>query len=339
TDALRFNMVAMSGQARDLKLSKQRIEGYRNFGTKLWNAARFCQMNECARDDSFDPAAVKLTLNRWIRGEALKTASEITTALNACAFDDVANGLYRFIWNVFCDWYVELAKPILNGTDETAKAETRCMAAWTLDQILRLLHPVMPFLTEELWDKTTEFGPKRDGMLISAAWPSLPQTYADPAAAAEIGRIIEVVSEVRSLRAELNVPPSARPPLNVAGVSDASRAWFTANGEIITALARVDRIGFPDQAPKGSVSFLVQGDDISLPVADFIDLVAEQGRLAKEIAGLDGDIERAGKKLSNPEFMARAKEEVVEETREKLADAKAAKAKLAASLARLQSAG
>ena len=176
-DALRFTMVAMSGQARDIKLSKQRIEGYRNFGTKLWNAARFCQMHECVAPPSFDPGQVKQTVNRWIRGEVVKTTAEVTKALGDCAFDDAANALYRFIWNVFCDWYLELSKPVLNGDDEAAKAETRATTAWALDVILKLLHPVMPFITEELWDKLAEDGGfKRPSMLISAQWPQLLST-------------------------------------------------------------------------------------------------------------------------------------------------------------------
>ncbi|HEY0436822.1 MAG TPA: valine--tRNA ligase, partial [Phenylobacterium sp.] len=160
-DALRFTLTAMSGQARDIKLSRERIEGYRNFGTKLWNATRFCQMNGCARADGFDPAAVKVPLNRWIIGETTRTAHAVTAALADCGFDEAANGLYRFIWNQFCDWYVELAKPLLNGADAAARAETQATTAWVLDQILILLHPVMPFLTEELWGQTAGAGAPR----------------------------------------------------------------------------------------------------------------------------------------------------------------------------------
>jgi len=168
-DAVRFTMTAMSGQARDIKLSTQRIEGYRNFGTKLWNAARFAQMNGCVRVAGFDPSMVQQTINKWIRGEAAKTAVEVTAALEACAFSDAAGALYRFIWNVYCDWYLELAKPILNGSDAAATAETRATAAWVLDQCLLLLHPVMPFITEELWDKTAEEGSARESFLMSPA--------------------------------------------------------------------------------------------------------------------------------------------------------------------------
>ncbi len=337
-DALRFTMVAMSGQARDIKLSEQRIEGYRNFGTKLWNAARFCQMNECVADASFDPASVKQTINRWIRGETAKTIAEVTAALDSCAFDDVANALYRFIWNVFCDWHLELAKPVLNGEDEAAKAETRATTAWVLDVCLKLLHPVMPFLTEELWDKLSEFGAKRSGMLISAPWPVAGAEWLDETASAEIGLIIAAVTEGRSVRAELNVPPSARPPLHLPDVSAANRAVYEANEAVIASTLRISELRF-SPAPAGSIPFVVEGDTLALPVAQFVDLEAERARLNKEIAGLEGDAERTRKKLDNPDFVARAPEEVVEENRERLAEAEAAKAKLMLALHRIEAMG
>ncbi|MDP1737839.1 MAG: valine--tRNA ligase [Caulobacter sp.] len=338
-DAVRFTMTAMSGQARDIKLSTQRIEGYRNFGTKLWNATRFAQMNGCVRVAGFDPATVRQTINKWIRGEAAKTAAEVTTALETCAFGEAATALYRFIWNVYCDWYLELAKPILGGADAAAKAETQATAAWVLDQCLLLLHPVMPFITEELWDKTAEEGPARDGFLMLANWPDLPASWIDAGAEAEIGKLIDVISETRSVRAELNVPPSARPVLNVVAPAPEVSAWYQANASLITSLGRLDGIVFPPKAPDGSISFVIQTDDLSLPVAQFIDLAAERARLTKEIAGHDGDIERVNRKLGNPDFIAKAKEEVIEENREKLADAQAARAKLEAALSRLESVG
>jgi valyl-tRNA synthetase len=334
-DALRFTLTAMSGQGRDIKLDEQRIEGYRNFGTKLWNAARFCQMNECLRDPAFTPDDVEQTVNRWIRGEALKTTRQVTAALDACAFDEAAVALYRFIWNVFCDWYLELAKPILNGDDEAAKVETRATAAWTLDVAMKLLHPVMPFLTEELWDKTAEFGPKRDGLLITAAWPDLPDTYADAKAAEEIELVIDSVTEGRSLRSDLNVPPSAKPSLFVIEATDAQRQVFAANAGSIAQTLRVAGIKFEAAAPQGAVTFVVSGATLALPVAEFVNFENERARLGKELEGLAADIDRTAKKLGNPDFVARAKEEVVEETRAKLAEAESAKAKLEAALVRL----
>ncbi|MBC7168526.1 valine--tRNA ligase [Phenylobacterium sp.] len=336
-DALRFTLTAMSGQARDIKLSRQRIEGYRNFGTKLWNATRFCQMNGCARAEGFDPANLKVTLNRWIVGEAAKAAQGVTQALDGCGFDEAANALYRFIWNVYCDWYVELAKPILNGEDAAAKAETQATAAWVLDVILRLLHPIMPFVTEELWSQTAGEGAARDhsGFLMTAPWPDLSEGLTDAAAEAEIGLVIAAVSEGRSVRAELNVPPSARPELLVIEASADQRRVLEEAAAVIGQTLRVAGVRSADRAPEGAIPFVVEGATLALPVAEFIDLAAERARLTKEIAAHAADMERTAKKLNNPDFVARAPEEVVEENRERLAEAEAAKAKLEAALERL----
>ena len=334
-DALRFTLTAMSGQARDIKLAKGRVEGYRNFGTKLWNAARFCQMNECVAAAGFDPAKAEQVINKWIRGEVAKTTAAVTEALSACAFDEAASSLYRFAWNVFCDWYVELAKPILNGEDETAKAETRAMAAWALDQILKLLHPVSPFLTEELWEKTAEFGPARDGLLMEAAWPELHPEWIDREAEAEIGWLIDLVTEVRSIRAEMNVPPSARAPLTLVGASATTRARVARNRDRLCTLGRLEGVYEADQAPAGSAQFAVGEATGALSIAAFIDLRAETARLEKAIAGLTADAERVMKKLGNPDFMARAPEAVVQENRDKLAEAEEARAKFQAALSRL----
>ncbi|WP_426011610.1 valine--tRNA ligase [Caulobacter sp. DWR2-3-1b2] len=338
-DAVRFTMTAMSGQARDIKLSKQRIEGYRNFGTKLWNASRFAQMNECVRVEGFDPSTVKQPINKWIRGETVKTVTEVTRALEAPAFSDAADALYKFIWNVFCDWYVELAKPILNGDDAEAKAETRATAAWALDVILKLLHPVMPFITEELWDKTAEFGAPRTGMLIVEKWPELPKSWIDAEAEAEIGWLVETVGEIRSVRAEMNVPPGAKPPLTVIGANPETKARLARHRDLLLSLARLDSAREAEAPPAGAVPFVLGEATGALAIAEFIDLTAEKARLAKEIAGHVGEIEKTARKLGNPDFLARAKEEVVAENRERLADAEAAKAKLEAALARLVAVG
>ncbi len=339
-DALRFTLTAMSGQARDIKLSTQRIEGYRNFGTKLWNATRFTQMNGCARAEGFDPSKVQGVLNRWIVGETARTAQTVTKALEGCGFDEATNGLYRFIWNTYCDWYVELAKPLLNGADEAAKAETQATAAWVLDVILKLLHPVMPYITEELWNQTADLGaPRAEGMLITAPWPVLPSSLIDPAADAEIGLVIASVSEGRSVRAELNVPPSAKPALLVVEATPAQRQVFETNAAVIAQTLRVSEVRFEDAIPEGAIPFVVDGATLALPVAQFIDLAAERARLAKEIATHASDIAHVNKKLGNPAFVANAKEEVVEENRERLAESEAAKAKLESALSRLAAAG
>ncbi len=330
-DALRFTLTAMSGQARDIKLSTQRIEGYRNFSTKLWNAARFCEINGCRLDPAFDPGAAGQTINRWIRGETLKTCRQVTAALEGCGFDAAAGSLYRFVWNVYCDWFLELAKPVLNGEDEAAKAETRAMAAWTLEMILRLLHPVMPFVTEELWAKTA---PRQD-MLISAAWPDPPADWLDAAADAEINWLVGLITEVRQLRAEMSVPPSARPRLAIVGAEPATRDRLARHRELILTLGRLESVEAAESPPVGSAPFVIGEATGALAIAEFIDLAAERARLDKEIAGHGADIERTERKLANAEFVARAPEEVVEENRERLAEARGARARLEAARARL----
>jgi len=336
-DALRFTVVAMSGQVRDIRLSRQRIEGYRNFGTKLWNAARFCQINGCARVEGFDPAAVRHVQNRWIHGEALKAARAVTAALEAAQMEAAAEALYRFIWNVFCDWHLELAKPLLAAGGEVA-AETRVTTAWALDVILKLLHPIMPFMTEELWEKTAEVGPPRDSMLITAPWPELPDSYADEPATAEMALVIAVITEGRSVRSELNVPVSAKPPLLVTEAGPRERRILAEHAEAIGRMLSVGEIRF-DAAEAGAVPFLAEGAAFALPVAEFIDLAAEKARLAKEVAARTAEIDRIAMKLANPDFVARAPEEVVDENRERLVDAEAAKARLSAALKRLEGFG
>jgi valyl-tRNA synthetase len=330
-DALRFTLTAMSGQARDIRLSTQRIEGYRNFVTKLWNAARFCEMNGCMAVAGFDPGGAGEPLNRWIRGETVKAATAVTAALEACAFDDAAGALYRFIWNVYCDWYLELAKPILQGTDEEGKWEIRAMAAWVFEVILKLLHPVMPFVTEDLWGRTSS----GSGLLISAPWPDLPPAWIDGAAESDMALVVGVIGAGRALRSELNVPPAARPPLLVTEAGARQRTVLEANRAVIGQMLRVSGLQFEARAEAGAVPYQAEGAAFALPVAEFIDLAAERARLAKEISGHGADIDRATKKLANADFLARAPEEVVAESRERLLESEAAKLRLEAALARL----
>jgi valyl-tRNA synthetase len=332
-DALRFTLTAMSGQGRDIKLAKPRIEGYRNFSTKLWNATRFTQMNECAHVEGFDPATAKLTLSRWIRGEVQKTLAAVTEALEACAFDNAANALYKFIWNVFCDWYLELAKPILNGDDAAAKTEIRAMTAWVLDQAMILLHPVMPFITEELWEKTGH-----TDMLIMHSWPKADPAAIDAEADEEINWLIDLISEIRSIRSEMNVPGSARAPLALSGASEVTGKRLNTHKDLILFLGRLSevRVG---EAATGSVPFVAGEATAHLAIAEFIDLKAEQARLAKGIADFDKTIDGVRRKLDNPEFVRKAPEEVISENRERLEEAENGKAKLALALERLKAAG
>ncbi len=340
-DPLRFTMAILSG-TRDIKLSKQRIEGYRNFGTKLWNAARFSQMNEARRVEGFDPATVKQTINRWVRGELTRAERAVSSAIEGGRFDDAASALYRFVWNVFCDWYLELAKPVFTGADEAAKAETRAMTAWTLDQTLKLMHPIMPYITEELWAELGKEGAARDsgreGLLIGAEWPVLPDAFVDAAAEAEIGWLVDLVTEIRGLKAEMNVA-AAKPPLAFVAPDAATSERIARHRDLILTLARVSEVSTADAAPAGAVTFVSGGATAAISLAGLIDVAAERARLAKEIAAFDSDIGHFAKKLGNPNFVERAAPEVVDEQRQKLAEAEAGKAKLTAALARLDAVG
>ena len=338
-DPLRFTMAILSG-TRDIKLSKQRIEGYRNFGTKLWNAARFSQMNEARRVEGFDPATVDQTINRWIRGELTKAERGVSEAIEGGRFDDAASALYRFVWNVFCDWYLELAKPVFMGSDEAAKAETRAMTAWTLDQTLKLMHPIMPFITEELWDKLAGEGAARsEATLIGAAWPVLPDAFIDAASEAEIGWLVDLVTEIRQLKAEMNVPQGAKPGLSFIAPDAVTAGRIARHRDLILTLGRVSDLSTVEAAAEGAVTFVSGGATAALSLAGIIDLTAERARLTKEVAAFDSDIGHFNKKLGNPNFVDRAAPEVVDEQRQKLAEAEAGKAKLQAALARLDAVG
>ena len=333
-DALRFTLAAMAAQGRDIKLATQRIEGYRNFGTKLWNAARFAEMNGCVRQASFDPRKVQITLNRWIIGETTKTIAEVTKAIETYRFNDAANAAYRFVWNIFCDWYLELAKPLLQGADGPAKDETRAATAFVLEEIIKFLHPFMPFMTEELWAITATDELPRASLLALAQWPDL-EGCENPAAEAEIGFIVELVSEIRSVRAEMNVPPAAQLPLVLVGTSPETHARAKNWDETLKRLARLSEISFAPEAPEKSVQMIVRKTLAALPLHGIVDLEAEKSRLAKEIAKLTGDAGKIEAKLNNADFVARAPEEVVEENRERLAEAFSRVEKLEAARARL----
>ncbi|MEZ5994536.1 MAG: valine--tRNA ligase [Hyphomonadaceae bacterium] len=337
-DALRFTLAAMAAQGRDIKLSEQRIEGYRNFGTKLWNAARFAQMNECAVWDQYDPRSPEQTVNRWIVGETAKAAQAVTAELEARRFNEAAGALYKFVWNVYCDWYLEFIKPLLNGEDETAKLETRRTTAWVLDQILVMLHPFMPFITEELWARTGEYGQKRQGMLISESWPSLSSDLIDEDAEAEIEWMVRLIAETRSTRSELNVPPGAKIPMLLIGAGEAAEARLERYQDLIDRMARLEYSTGAESAPAGSVTFVLDGATVALPLEGVVDLPAEAARLDKDIAKLTAEIGKMDAKLSNTEFVAKAPEEVVEELRERRSDAAASVAKLAAALSQIKAA-
>ena len=332
-DALRFTLSIMAAQGRDVKLDPARIAGYRNFGTKLWNATRFAQMNGVARDDDFWLADAKLTLNRWILTELAGAAREVTSAIETYRFNEAAGAAYRFVWNTFCDWYLELLKPVFMGDDEEAKRESRAVAAFVLDEIYKLLHPMMPFMTEELWAETAGEGETRATLLCHAAWPK--PAFEDAEAAAEINWLIELVTGIRSVRSEMNVPAGAVAPLCVIGASKETEARLERHAAAIARLARVDDVGHSTAAPKASAQIVIGEATFALPLGDLIDVKTEAARLSKEVAKVEGEIARVEKKLGNPQFVAKAAEEVVEAEREKLAEFQEQLARLKTALARV----
>ncbi len=336
-DALRFTLTAMAAQGRDIKLSGERVAGYRNFGTKLWNAARFCEMNECNPVDGFDPASAQEPVNRWIAAELKQAAATVAQGIEAFKFDEAAGGIYRFVWNIFCDWYLEFAKPLLNGEDEAAKAETRAMAAYVLDQILKVLHPVMPFLTEELWQQIGMRTGGRDQLLILTRWPELAYET-DETARSEMDWVIRLVSEIRSVRSEMNVPAGAQVPLMIKDAAAATQQAAQKHAPLIERLARVKDISFTDTDVKGAIQTVVDEAVLFLPLAGIMDLDAERARLEKEIDKLDGLVKRIDGKLANEKFTANAPAEVVEKEREKKDDLLRTREKLADALTRLSSA-
>ncbi|MHA1573649.1 MAG: valine--tRNA ligase [Alphaproteobacteria bacterium] len=337
-DALRFTLAAMAAQGRDLKLSTARVEGYRNFATKLWNASRFAEMNECVRQRDFDPANVKEPLNRWIVGETERAARIVTTGLESYKFNEAAGAVYEFVWGIFCDWYLELIKPILTGDDEASKAETRATVAWVLDQILKLLHPFMPFITEELWAHMVEHGEKRRSLLALSDWPSF-TGLSDEKVDEEIGWVVRLIGEIRSVRTEMNVPAAAKVPLALPGATVALRERARRHEETISRLARLESISFPKVPPKGAALIVVGETTAALSLAGVIDMGAEMKRLEREIEKAESDLGKMDTKLANPQFLAKAKEAAVEETRERKVELEGTIKRLAAAVTRLQAIG
>ena len=335
-DALRFTLSAMAAQGRDIKLSASRVDGYRNFATKLCNDARFAEINACVPVKGFDPASAKQTINRWIAVENERALATVTEALKAYRFNEAAGAIYTFIWHKFCDWYLELIKPILSGSDQDAAAETRAMTAWVLDRALKLLHPFMPFVTEELWAKLAPEGEGRESLLILAPWPKQ-QGLENAEADAEIGWLIRLISEVRSVRSEMNVPAGAKVPLVISGASDGTTARAKRHEETILRHARIDAMSF-DKVPAGAVQIVLDEATLALPLAGIIDVAAESKRLKREIDKVGSEIRQLDAKLANEKFVARAPEHVVEEQRDRKADAEATAARLEQALKRLEAA-
>jgi len=399
-DALRFTLTAFAAQGRDVKMSESRVEGYRNFVTKLWNAARFCQMNECHPVSSFDPASVDLTVNKWIIGKLKDADSATVTAIEAYRFNDAASALYQFTWGTFCDWYVEFTKPIfiigravkecielarkkgkelpegdsekwsefinnfineseldiesfkkqgiptissMKGLEQTyvgyskALSETQETTAWVLDQLLHLLHPIMPFVTEELYEQLAD---KRDGALIGSAWPKLDASLVDDDANAEMDWVVRLISQVRAVRSKMNIPPKAKIPLLLKDAGDKALKCMDTHRDLISRLARLESLGpLDDEVLKEAIQDVIDEATIVIPFADVIDVEGEGARLDKEIAKLDDEVQHFEKKLANEKFVANAPEALVEKEREKLADVLAQRIKMTEARERLTQAG
>jgi valyl-tRNA synthetase len=331
-DALRFTLAAMAAQGRDIKMSTSRVAGYRNFGTKLWNAARFCELNKCWPVDGFEFSSATLPVNRWIATEADNMVARVTAALEGFRFNEAADAVYHFVWDQYCDWYLELIKPVLGGDDEAATVETRATAAAVLETVLKCLHPFMPFISERLW---SEFG-FGDDMLALERWPE--KVFEDSVAAADINWLVELVSAIRSVRAEMNVPAGARTDLVLVGASDETAERLSRHTSVIQRLARVEGASTADRAPASSAQILVGEATVALPLLGVIDFDAERQRLEKEIAKIDGEIGRLDKKLSNDSFIAKAPQDVVAAERAKREDYIASQEKLKAALDRVSNA-
>jgi valyl-tRNA synthetase len=334
-DALRFTLAALAAPGRDIKLALGRVEGYRNFATKLWNAARYAQMNGCALDAAFDPGRARLAESRWIAATLGDCAAAVTRALDAFRFDEAASRLYQFVWGTFCDWYLEFSKPILQGDGGDAATETRAATGWVLRQILHLLHPIMPFLTEEIWQQLA--GPDA-GLLLTAAWPEFPDGATDRTASAEIDWIVAAISAIRGVRAELNVPPAARLPLLIRDADPVAVLRIERHREHFVRLARIgriDRLEHGAPVPDGAIQVSLEGATLILPLGGTVDLSREKVRLAREIDRVETEIRKLANRLDNPHFVANAKPEIVEDQRERAAESARNRDRLKAALARL----
>ncbi len=304
-DALRFTLASMAGQGRNIRLSVDRIAGYRNFGTKLWSAANFGQMNDCNTVEDFDPSTVTMTVNKWIISELTKTVSEVSRCIEGYRFNDAADAIYKFTWDTFCNYYLEMTKPILTGDNQAELIETRATFAWTRDQIVKLLHPFMPFITEDIWLKTSD----RPQALIISDWPELSDDLIDDAATTDMNWLIELITNIRSVRTEMNIPPSKKAPLLM--LADKLDQRLADYAEVLSPMARVDGVETASEAPKGALQTVVDGVTFAIPLDGLIDKGAEQARLTKEAEKAQFEIDKIDKKLSNKAFTDKAPEKVV----------------------------
>ncbi|MEL7042675.1 MAG: valine--tRNA ligase [Pseudomonadota bacterium] len=329
-DALRFTLAAMATKGRDINLSVDRVAGYRNFGSKLWSATRFAQMYEAKFESRVNPSTLRLALNRWIVSELYKCCDAVSVAIEDYRFNDAADAAYQFVWSVFCDWYLELSKPILQGVDGEDKAEVRHVLSWTLERIFEVLHPFMPFITETLWEQTAA----RETFLMQQSWPGLSDGFADPDATAEMDWVLSVISQIRSVRSDVNVPAGAKVPVRFIGANEITTQRIETHRDVIMRLARLETLAHADQAPAGGVKTIVGEATLVLEIADLIDAGEEVARLDKQLGKIGGEITGLEKRLGNEAFVAKAPADIVTEQRQRLADLKGTHDKL--SLARDQ---
>ncbi|MAI12071.1 MAG: valine--tRNA ligase [Rhodospirillaceae bacterium TMED167] len=318
-DALRMTLAAHAAQGRDIKLSEHRVEGYRNFATKLWNAARFCEMNNCLYSTAFDPAGCKLAVNQWIVKKVSEAVAQVEAGIAEYRFNEAAGSIYQFTWGTFCDWYLEFAKPIFQQDDAAAASETRAAAAWALRQLVLLLHPFMPFISEELWEKLT----LGDGtLLINSEWPTSTAAAALKNEHQDMDWIVRLISQVRSVRAEMNVPPGAKIPLMIKNAGAMEAEAVSTHGTLIKRLARLSDLILTDgDVPEGAAQDVLDSVTLILPLAGVIDLDQERARLEKETSKLDADIRKYDSKLSNAGFLSKAPEAVIEEQKSRRREA------------------
>jgi valyl-tRNA synthetase len=346
TDALRFTLTAMAAQGRDIKLSEDRVEGYRNFGTKIWNAARYCEMNECVSVEGFDPEAASYIPNQWIVNETANMVKAVAEAIEAYKFNDAANAIYHFVWGTFCDWYLEFTKPLLPQRSEDGVmppssdprvAEIRATTGWVLDQVLTVLNPVMPFFTEELYAQMTER--PAGTMLLTAQWPEYTAAIVKPAAMDEMSWLMRMIAEIRSVRSDMNVPAGAKITLLVKDASAKTRQRLQDYNEILCRMARLSEVKLiTDAAPKGSIQTVLDEATLAMPIADIIDLGKERARLAKEIDKLSGEIKKIDAKLGNEQFVSNAPEEIIAEQKQRRRDFEASMKKFSMALKQLEAA-
>ena len=333
-DALRFTLSAMAAMGRDIKLSESRVEGYRNFATKLRNATRFCEINECFTAGAFNPAEATLPLTQWLVGETYRATEAITASLEAYRFNDASTSVYQFIWDGFCDWFIELAKPILQGDDEAAKIETQAAAQWGLQNALKLLHPFMPYVTEELWQeiKPVDTGAK---FLMLENWPQIPENLMNKDADAEINWVIKAITGIRSVRSEMNLPAGAKIPLIVSGSNELTQQRIVRHNDVLKRLARLDTITVQNDFPEGSIQSIVEEAVFAIHLNEVIDVTAETDRLKKEITKVEKEISKISGKLSNQGFLEKAPDAVIQENKSRLQDEQSKLEKLETALSRL----